>query len=105
MFCEKCGHEVKNGQLVCGYCGHAVSLSDLSEETKAKISETNRSDASLQKNHYARFKGFGIALMIVSGILDIVSIAMVGSSGVEEFKYVLIASSVTFFVGLLITSV
>ena len=41
--------------------------------------------------------------MVVAGILDVVSIAMVGVSGLSEFKGVLIGSSVTFGIGLLLT--
>ena len=48
-------------------------------------------------------RGFGIFLMIVSGVFDIISIAMVGSSSFESFKTVILISSITFFVGLLLT--
>lgn len=48
-------------------------------------------------------RGFGIFLMIVSGGLDIVLIAMTGSSSFESFKTVILISSITFFVGFLLT--
>lgn len=48
-------------------------------------------------------RAFGIFLMIVSGALDIVSIAMIGSSSFESFKTVIIISSSAFFIGLLLT--
>lgn len=46
---------------------------------------------------------FGIFLMIVGGVLDIVLIAMTGTSSLESFKTVMIISSVAFFIGLLLT--
>lgn len=48
-------------------------------------------------------RGFGILLMIVSGVFDIISIAMVGSSSFDSFKTVILISSITFFVGFLLT--
>ena len=41
--------------------------------------------------------------MIISGGFDIVSIAMVGNSSFESFQTIIIISSVTFFVGFLLT--
>ena len=48
-------------------------------------------------------RAFGIFLMIISGLLDIASIAMVGSSSFESFKVVIVISSIAFFIGLLLT--
>lgn len=103
MFCEKCGHELKEGDLICSNCGKAVPQSQLDKTAKEKIAVNLNSDESLKKNHLAGIRIFGIILMVVAGILDIVSIAMVGVSGLSEFKGVLIGSSVTFGIGLLLT--
>ena len=103
MICEKCGHEVNSNALVCGYCGHSLQKSQLSPEKQRELENNARSDESLKPNHHARIRGFGIALMIISGIIDIISIAMIGSSSVEGFSTILIISSVAFGLGLLLT--
>ena len=48
-------------------------------------------------------RAIGIFLMIISGALDIVSIAMIGNSSFKNFQTVLVISSSAFFVGLLMT--
>ena len=103
MVCEKCGHEVDSNALVCGYCGHPLPKSQLSVEKQQELENNERTDESLRPNHHARIRGFGIALMIISGIIDIISIAMIGTSSVEGFSTILIIGSISFGLGLLLT--
>ena len=42
-------------------------------------------------------------MMIISGIIDIISIAMIGTSSVEGFSTILIIGSISFGLGLLLT--
>lgn len=103
MYCEKCGKEINNNTLVCGYCGHAIPTVLLSNEAKAKLKQNERSDESLKPNHTANIRGAGYVLMGLGGVCDLVGIAMVGSGSVEGFSAVLIVGSVLFGLGLLLT--
>lgn len=103
MFCEKCGKEIDNSSLVCGYCGHAIPTSHLSSETITKLKQNQRSDESLKTNHYANVRIGGYVLMGLGGACDLVGIAMIGSGSLEAFSAVLIIGSVLFGLGLLLT--
>ena len=103
MVCNKCGREVNENDLVCGYCGHSLSQAQLSEQKKEELRRNERSDESLRPNHNANIRAFGIALMIISGIADLAAIVMVGTSDVSTFSTVLVIGSVAFGLGLLLT--
>lgn len=102
LYCEKCGKEIDNTTLVCGYCGHAIPTAHLSVETKAKLKQSQRSDESLKANHNANVRGAGYVLMGLGGVCDLAGIAMVGSGSVEGFNAILIIGSVLFGLGMLL---
>lgn len=103
MVCRHCGKEIADGVLVCGYCGHAVPQQDLSTETKEKIEREKCSDESLKPNTGASIRAFGIALMIISGIFDVIGMVLIGTGTFEAFNAVTIISTVAFFIGLVMT--
>lgn len=103
MFCKNCGKELPEGSLVCGYCGTAIPQEQLSESAKEELRKNANADESLKPNHSARIRLVGIILMVISGIVDLISIAMVGTSDLGAFKAVLIIGGVTFVLGLFLT--
>ena len=102
MFCEKCGKEIDNHALVCGYCGHAIPIAHLSNDTITKLKQNQRSDESLKTNHNANVRGAGYVLMGLGGVCDLAGIAMVGSGSVEGFSAILIVGSILFGLGMLL---
>lgn len=103
MICEKCGKEIPENSLVCGFCGHSVPQSQLSNETINRLKEEERSDESLKPNGVVTVRAIGIILMIISGITDVVAMAMIGSGDVSTFSTILTVGSVSFGIGLLLT--
>ena len=103
MRCQRCGREIRDGDLVCGFCGMAVPRENLSPQTVQRIAEQRNSDPSLKPNRLAGVRIFGIALMIVGGLCDLICIALVGSGSLESFTFFTIAGTVCFFLGLVLT--
>ena len=103
MYCKNCGKEIDPNQLVCGYCGFALASEQISDQKKTELNKTAYSDESLKPNRSAGVRGFGIALMILSGILDIISMMEVGSGDTGTFTALLVVGSISFFIGLILT--
>lgn len=102
MYCEKCGHEMSENQTTCSFCGRSVEYSQMNSSTQVYIQENLRNDDSLKSNPVISIRLLGIVLMVISGIADLVSMCMVGTSDVEAFSTVLTIGSITFFIGLVL---
>lgn len=102
MFCEKCGKEIDGNMLVCGYCGHSIPHSQLSQNALERMHQNQRSDESLEINHNAVIRGAGFVLMGLGGVCDLISMTMIGSGSVETFSTLLIVGSVLFGLGMLL---
>ena len=100
--CSYCDHELSEGVLVCGYCGHSIPKDQLSEETKKKVKAAERSDESLKPDTEASVRYFGYVLMGIGGLCDIAGMAMIGSGSVEAFSATCIGGTICFGVGLFI---
>lgn len=103
MTCEKCGHEISNTVLVCGYCGHSIPKSEISEETLQELKKHERADESLGTNHEFNIRMLGVVLMIIGGICDLISIMMIPSLDVSAFSTTLTIGSACFGLGMLLT--
>lgn len=103
MICEKCGKELKENVLVCGYCGHSIPVSRLSETMLNDLKKNERADESLRPNHEFNIRSIGIALMAIGGICDLISMTMIGSMDVSGFSTLLTVGSVCFGLGMLLT--
>ena len=105
MYCGHCGREVPDNVIVCGYCGYSIAPENLGEQARAQMAQNYRSDESLKPNRHMGVRVFGIVLMIVSGILDLVSIALIaaGPGSVGAFSALLIVGMICFFLGLVLT--
>lgn len=101
--CEKCGHEIESGSIICGYCGRAIPRENLDPGTVEKINNNKRSDESLKPNVNASIRGFGIMLMIIGGICDVVCLFLIGSGSFESFHTFTIIGTITFLLGLFFT--
>ena len=103
MTCEKCGREITGNALVCGYCGHSIPRSQLSNAAIQAMKENERADESLKTNHNFNIRFFGIVLMIIGGVCDLISMMMVTSLDVSAFSTVLTIGSACFGLGMLLT--
>lgn len=80
-----------------------VPQEELSDATKDRLAREKRSDESLQPNTGASIRAFGIALMVISGIFDVIGMVLIGTGTFEAFNAVTIISTVAFFIGLVMT--
>ena len=88
--CNNCGHELADGVIVCGYCGHAIPKDQLSESTKEQVKANERSDESLKPDTEAGVRYFGYILMGIGFACDIAGMAMIGTGSVGAFSAVCI---------------
>ncbi|MCR5040829.1 MAG: zinc ribbon domain-containing protein [Clostridia bacterium] len=103
MVCRNCGKELKEGAIVCGYCGFSIPETDLDSSAKNKMAAEQRSDESLKKDGCMSIRILGIALMVISGIADIASMFLITSGSFEVFNGLTIGSTIAFFIGLIMT--
>ncbi len=104
--CEKCGHKLEDNSPICMYCGHTIPKTQLSKTTIERLekeSKPKESDPTL--NAAISVKSFGVILLIIGFLSDIIGMFMVGSSDVDTFKIVLIGGTISFFLGLILTFV
>ena len=89
------------------YCGHTIPKTQLSKTTIERLekeSKPKESDPTL--NAAISVKSFGVILLIIGFLSDIIGMFMVvGSSDVDTFKIVLIGGTISFFLGLILTFV
>ena len=52
MYCEKCGKELDKSSLVCGYCGQAIPLQNLDEETLSNLKKNQKHIVKLKNICY-----------------------------------------------------
>ena len=100
MICPKCGKTVNEKSIVCMYCGKNINGSAMANNS---VSELKEKEPEYQKDRIqknASEKSLGGALMAIGGILDIVSMFMVGSGSVEAFSFCCIGGTICFFIGL-----
>lgn len=107
ILCEKCGHEVEKGSVICMYCGKkiATSVSDAEVDSIANKpttginvapKKTSSNDTEIAIRTLGNF-------LIGAGIFsDVLAMFMVGSSSIESFKYIGIFGTISFLIGLVL---
>lgn len=101
MFCSKCGNQLQDGTLFCPSCGNKVGEAPtLKTEVKvildpAEVAPAKKiSDSS--KSFAGQGKTFGLILMIISIIGDLVAMFAIGF---DAFIPITIGATVLFVIG------
>ena len=121
MFCSKCGTEIPDGSIFCSKCGNKIApIVESTSYIKIELNEQPSQKVMLDPNELSEQsekikdsgqtmsgsgKALGIVLMIAGGLCDIITMFMVGSSSFESFKFVTIAGTISFVLGLILTMV
>ena len=102
IVCEKCGHDVPDGVLVCGYCGRAVPREQLSDSTVQQIKANERTDESLKTDTAAGVRSIGFVLMTIGIACDLISAAVIGfgSLDLSLFTALSVGGTACFAIGL-----
>ena len=101
MFCPKCGIEIKNNVQFCTECGNKLNTINLNQP-KVVLDPSEIVVKKDTKDSSETFSGlgrsFGICLMIISIILDLVGMFVIGF---EAFIPITIGATVLFVIGFL----
>lgn len=117
MYCSKCGTEMPDGASFCPKCGESTSPNQVNDDLNtildsAFFSPTQKvilkpdeqtpkkevKDSS--KTMAGSSKSLGTVLIILGIVCDVISMFMIGSSSFEDFKFITIAGTICFLVGL-----
>ena len=106
MFCSKCGAKLQDGAQFCPQCGSSIGkAASLIVEKEIKVildpSEVTpqKQVVDSSKTFSGQGKTFGLLLMIISIIGDLVAMCVIGF---DAFIPVTIGATVLFVVGLLL---
>lgn len=103
MFCQKCGAQIADGSSFCEKCGNKVGITNDSPK-KVMLDPREVVEHKTQKDSSKTFAGngkaFGIILMLVSVIGNLVALVAIGT---ESFIPATIIATVVFVIGFLLT--
>lgn len=104
MFCSKCGKEIHDGTIFCSSCGNKIGETDSPVEQEVKVmldpaeAMPQKKVADSSKSFSGQGKTFGLILMIISIIGDLVAMFAIGF---DVFIPITIGATVLFAVGFL----
>lgn len=105
MFCSRCGQELQDGTLFCSACGNKVGAAELpvaekGTEIKVMLDPNEvveaKKPADSSKSFSGQGKTFGLILMMVSIIGDLVAMFAIGF---DAFIPITIGATVLFVIG------
>lgn len=103
MFCAKCGTSLQDGTQFCHNCGNKVgSIAPQAEETEVKVvldpaeAVPQKSAPDSSKSFAGQGKTFGLILMMISIIGDVVALFAIGF---DAFIPITIGATVLFVIG------
>lgn len=105
MFCSNCGKEIQENTSFCSYCGKNVNQSSrpVIEKVKVILDPSEVVDAKQPIDSSESFSGqgktFGLVLMVVSIIFDLVGMFAIGF---DAFIPITIGATVLFVIGFLL---
>lgn len=99
MFCQKCGVQIADGSSFCEKCGTKVGITN--ESPKKVVLDPrevveHKAEKDSSKTFSGNGKSFGIILMLISVIGDLVALVAIGT---ESFIPVTIIATVVFVIG------
>ena len=100
--CKNCGHEVTGDAPICMYCGTLIPESEITQETKKRISEKHVEEVSKNKESSigVSLKAFGAILIIIGFIADIISMFLIFSADFNSYGAITIFGTIMFFIGI-----
>ena len=105
MFCSNCGKEIQENMSFCPYCGENVNQAShpVAEKVKVIFDPSEVVDAKQPIDSSKLFSGqgktFGMVLMIVSIVFDLVGMFAIGF---DAFIPITIGATVLFVIGFLL---
>lgn len=105
MFCSNCGKEIQENTSFCPYCGKNVNQASrsIAEKVKVILDPSEVVDAKQPIDSSKSFSGqgktFGLVLMMVSILFDLVGMFAIGF---DVFIPITIGAAVLFVVGFLL---
>lgn len=98
MTCEKCGHEIKEGNIVCGYCGKAIPIENISQSTSDEKQSNSQTHNPSTGNIGSLFM-LGRLLMYLGIVTDVIAMILIATGNYDFFTPTIIGGTICSVVG------